>query len=55
MNKCSFKVLRDVDHKVTHTFVFIHDIHVINTCLIVLTSIIHKSMVPNLFKELIFI
>ena len=32
------KILRDVYHEVTHLFKFVHNIHVINACLIVLAA-----------------
>ena len=33
----SFKVLRDIDHEVSHLFKFVYYIHIVNTCLIVLS------------------
>ena len=34
MNKGSFQVLGYIDYKVAHSFEFIHNIHVVDTCLV---------------------
>ena len=40
MDERSFKILRDVDDKVSHLLKFVDNIHVVDACLIVLATVL---------------